>query len=189
MIISFVFYFLIVFTYLKFLEMIRCIFWTFSKGDDFANKIQNNLKHLTNKEFYDLLKEFNHPSFPGNILLTKPLGKLNNWKPTQVFIGIFFRFPVLMIILAILTFANINVFYNYILCFTLFFGNWLEAFHLLIYRYRFGTIDNLMNAFSVRLLTLISTTKKNNNKKIYFNLYCYFSCGSNQLWCHIFLYF
>ena len=132
--------------------MIRCIHWTVTKGNKFSQTVHSHLK-LTNKKFYEILKDNNHPDFPGNSLFTKPIGKLYNWRVTQRLISLLFRYPTLMFLLSIFAFSNPGITETYFVFVSIFWGLWLEALHLLIYRYQFGAIDNVMNAFSVRIVT------------------------------------
>lgn len=147
---------------LKLVEMVINIHWVYRVHADHVKSIQISVKDHSPYKLNKLLHEYNFPFFPGNTRLTqwmKPARDHHKQSLKQL-IRRAFRYPYLMICCSILiilinqgkdlgAFQSIS---QIILSILIFIGIWIKAVHLLIYRYRFGVVDNFLLSLSVPIM-------------------------------------
>lgn len=143
-------YLFLVFLLLKLCEMAKCVCWVIRVDDIFISKFRSSLVHGIQKP-ENILHRHRFPFFPGNTRLTRWIKQ-----SPYSFRSFVFRYPNLMLIMAALTFLmghlglpEISKPERYMLAGILLFGVWVKAIHLLVYRYKFGAIDNLMQSLSI----------------------------------------
>jgi hypothetical protein len=128
---------------LKLLEMITCVLWVVRVKDQFNAEFQQSLKSQDGPP-KSVLDRYQFPYFPGNTFLTRWTRKL-----PRAFHRFLFRYPNLMLVSALLSFLSVSWGTSYILIAVLWVGVWVKAIHLLVYRYKFGAIDNVMQSLSI----------------------------------------
>lgn len=133
---------------LKLLEMIECVRWVVTVKDQFNTDFHQSLVSrnppVSWKSPKDVLDRYEFPYFPGNTFLTRWTKNL----PTA-FHSFLFRYPNLMLATSVLSLLSVPPRTRYVLIAVLLFGVWVKAIHLLVYRYKFGAIDNVMQSLSI----------------------------------------
>lgn len=135
-------YLLLTLLFLKLLEMLRCVLWVVKVDDQFNAEFQQSLVGRRNPK--DVLDRYEFPYFPGNTFVTHWTKKL-----PPAFRRFLFRYPNLMLISSGLSFLSVGHPTRYFLIAVLLFGVWVKGIHLLVYRYKFGPIDNVMQSLSI----------------------------------------
>lgn len=134
--------------------MLRCILWVLSVSEEFNRDLHASLGHSNHQGPVEVLIQYNFPFFPGNLAWTRWTKKLLNSLLLKGLIGrvfglFLFRYPNLIIICSLLVLLPINSEVRCLVTTFLISGVWVKTFHLLIYRYKFGEVDNLLQSLSV----------------------------------------
>ncbi|MEK6405608.1 MAG: potassium channel family protein [Acidobacteriota bacterium] len=141
---------------LKLLEMIKCMWWVYRVGDRFIKEVDANTSGGLPPNLNDALHRHSFPFFPGNVWLTRWMQAIHRRGWGRRLIGLVFRYPNLMVLCS----ASVVLFSQgdpwkfdgslmILMTFLIFIGIVVKAVHLLIYRYRFGVMDNLLLSLSV----------------------------------------
>ena len=149
---DFVFYLILLFLFLKLIEIIRSMIWVVILGELFVKEILPHMQLLTTKKLYVFVQKYNYLTWPGNTPFTYFFRWLYSKKIFRPIIAILFRHPTLVLLLSILTFSLDDT--NYLILSSMFLlvSIWIEPLNRLLHRYMLGTIDNYLVAFSLRVI-------------------------------------
>lgn len=139
---------------LKLAEMLKCIRWVISVSEVFSSELHFSLGSSNEPDPVKILKLYGFPFFPGNVAVTKWATRLSDsflvrGRLGSAFSVILFRYPNLIIICSFLALLPIGSHIRCLLTLILIFGVWVKACHLVIYRYKFGSLDNLLQSLSI----------------------------------------
>lgn len=138
---------------LKLTEMLKCIHWVILVAEDFGIQLHSSLGSDIHGPG-EILKQYDFPFFPGNTALTRWTRGISDSflakrLPGRAFSLIVFRYPNLVVLCSLLMLLPINTYARCLTTALLLFAVWAKAFQLMIYRYKFGVLDNLLQSLSV----------------------------------------
>lgn len=141
---------------LKLAEMIKNIVWVFSVQDTFLSSLDEGVRGGSDEMIAKAFEDHGFPFFPGNIWLTRWIGKLHRGDRGKVLTKWLFRYPNLMgFCSASIVMVSQGESWKFqqgvmrLMSLLIFAGILVKASHLLIYRYKFGVLDNWLLSLSV----------------------------------------
>lgn len=130
----------------------RTMAWVLMLGERFARAISPYLERLTTRKLYRFVTLYRYLTWPGNTPITRPLGWLFSKRISRPFLAVVFRHPTLVFLLSVDCFFLERKNHLVAASVLLLVAIWIEPLNRLLHRYKLGTIDNYLVAFSLRII-------------------------------------